>query len=111
MLSKLGILAFGTLAVIPAAALAMWPQASDSVPLRDIAISGPIQDFSQSRDRIQVRLLPAVTDAERQGRKAITIQDAQGDQLIIPLKPGQTWASGELPPALANSGQLDIRVE
>jgi hypothetical protein len=99
-----------TLFATPAALTAMWPTASETSAPRKVELNGPIESFSQSQDRIQVRLLPAGSDAERQARHTVVVSGADGSELSIPLKSGQTWASSELPPALADAGVLEISV-
>lgn len=98
------------LAAVPAGLTALWPEPAESNVPRRVEISGPIAAFTQSRDRIQVRLHPATSEAEKLARQTVIISDAHGAKLAIPLKPGQTWASGELPPALAAAGVLSISV-
>ncbi len=99
------------LAATPAGLTALWPSAGESATLRDVAISGSIEAFTQTHDRIQVRLHPASNDAERSARRNVIVSNRDGHALLIPLKPGQTWASGVLPPALAGADALEIRVE
>jgi hypothetical protein len=53
---------------------------------------------------------PAALTAMWQTRKTVVISGADGSELAIPLKSGQTWASSELPPALADAGVLEISV-
>jgi len=111
MSTKIAIAGALFLAATPAGLTALWP-ASDEVSVpRNVAISGPIEAFTQTRDRIQVRLHPAGNDAERAARRNVIVSDRDGHRLSIPLKPGQTWASGVLPPALAGADTLEIRVE
>ncbi|MEZ6029497.1 MAG: hypothetical protein R3C46_07070 [Hyphomonadaceae bacterium] len=98
------------LAATPAILTALWPEAGEAGVLRKVEVSGPIESFEQTRDRIQVRLHPAASDAERQARHTVVITGAGGATLSIPLKPGQTWASSELPPALAEAGMIEISV-
>lgn len=98
------------LAATPAALTVMWPEPDEASVLRKVELDGPIKSFSQSQDRIQVRLLPVASDAERLTRRKLVVSAADGSTLAIPLKPGQTWASSELPPALADAGALEISV-
>ena len=99
-----------TLFATPAALTAMWPEPGEASVQRKVELNGPIESFSQSEDRIQVRLRPAASDAEKQARKTVVISGADGSELTIPLKSGQTWASSELPPALADADVLEISV-
>ncbi len=98
------------LAATPAVLTVLWPESDEAAVLRKVALSGPIESFTQSHDRIQVRLHPAGNDAEKQARHTLIVSGADGSTLAIPLKPGQTWASSELPPALADDGVLEISV-
>src|SRR5512134_3682847 len=65
MAAKAIILAASLLAIAPALAAAFWPERSADSPTRAVQISGPIVGFTQSHSRIQVRLTPAGTEAER----------------------------------------------
>ncbi len=98
------------LAATPAALTVLWPESGEAAVLRKVALSGPIESFTQSQDRIQVRLRPAGSEAERQTRQTLIVSGLDGSALAIPLQPGQTGASSELPPALAAAGVLDITV-
>ncbi|MDP3740529.1 MAG: hypothetical protein Q8R02_24295 [Hyphomonadaceae bacterium] len=110
MAAKAIILAASLLAIAPAVAAAFWPERSADSPTRAVQISGPIIGFTQSHSRIQVRLTPAGTEAEREARSQLVVTDAEGDQFAIPLKRGQTWASAELPHNLADAASLEITV-
>ena len=98
------------LAATPAALTVMWPEPDEASILRKVELSGPIESFSQSQDRIQVRLIPASRDTERLTRRKLVVSAANGSTLAIPLTPGQTWVSSELPPTLADAGALEISV-
>lgn len=111
MAAKAVIVVAVVAAVAPAVAAVFWPAASDTGLTRAVEISGPISGFTQSHTRIQVRLTPAGTEAERNARSQVVVADADGDTLSIPLKRGQTWASAELPHNLADAASLRIRVE
>lgn len=111
MSTKIAIAGALFLAATPAGLTALWPAAGDASVQRHVAISGPIEAFTQTQDRIQVRLHPAANAAERAARRSVIVSDPNGGTLSIPLKPGQTWASGVLPPDLAGAGKLEIRVE
>jgi hypothetical protein len=110
MLTKLTLAAAVVLAVTPAAVTVLVPSPKDE-SIRAVSIRSPIIGFTQSRDRIQVRIRPAVTSAERDTRARVLITDSDGDQLAIPLKRGQTWASTELPPTIASADSIQISVE
>ena len=58
----------------------------------------------------RLRLRPAANETERNARREVTVRTADGQTTSIPLKPGQTWASTELPPGLANADTLEISV-
>jgi hypothetical protein len=98
------------LAATPAALTVLWPESGEAAVLRKVALSGPIESFTQSQNRIQVRLRPAGSEAEKLTRHTVLVSGADGSEVAIPLKPGQTWASSELPPALADAGVLEISV-
>lgn len=111
MVAKLAILAAAVLVVTPAAVTVALPDRSETAALRSVSIKGPILSLTQSHDRIQVRLKPAATESERNARQHVIVRDADGDQLAIPLKPGQTWASAELPADLASADALEISLD
>ena len=108
MVAKLAILAAAVLVITPAAVTVALPDRSEAATLRAVSIKGPILSLTQSHDRIQVRLKPADTDIERNARRHVIVRDADGDEMMIPLKPGQTWASAELPADLASADALEI---
>ncbi len=109
MVAKIAILAAALVAVTPAVATLMWPanRATDEVQ-RSVALDGPIIGFTQSHDSIQVRLVPT-TGEETRG--SVIVRKAGGtDEISIPLKRGQTWATAKLPQALADASALEISV-
>jgi hypothetical protein len=109
MAAKIAIIIASALALIPAVATFMWPDGEAAeVKARSVELSGPIQSFNQTRQHIQVRLVPAV-GAEQ--RSQVIVRDAAGASLSIPLKRGQTWASAKLPEDLADASALQISVE
>ena len=110
MPAKLAIAAFSALALVPAAATVFWPGRQPVEVSRTVALHGPITGFTQTRERIQVRLVPARTEDEKRARSGIVVRDAAGGEISIPLKHGQTWASAELPDALASASGLEISV-
>jgi hypothetical protein len=109
MAAKTAIVIASALALTPAVATFVWPdrEAADAT-VRSVELSGPIQSFNQTRQHIQVRLVPAV-GAEQ--RSQVVVRDAAGASLSIPLKRGQTWASAKLPEDLASANALQISVE
>jgi hypothetical protein len=111
MAAKAVILLAIAVAIAPAAAAVFWPSPDNTALTRAVQISGPIAGFTQSHDRIQVRLTPAASNSERDARSQVIVTDAEGDQFTIPLKRGQTWASAELPHNLADAASLNISVE
>jgi hypothetical protein len=111
MAAKLLILAASTLAIIPAASSAFWPRHDGGEVIRTVELNGPFLEFAQTHDRIQMRLVPARNEQEKRARASILVRDAEGDELAIPLKRGQTWASAELPAELASAGQLQISLQ
>lgn len=110
MPGKIAFAAFSTLALVPAATALFWPSRQPVDMARTVELQGPIASFTQTHERIQVRLVPARDEAEKRTRNRIMIRDAEGDELSIPLKHGQTWASAELPDALASASGLEIGV-
>jgi hypothetical protein len=109
-MAKAAILIASVLAVTPAAATVFWPKNAETVnPARSIELSGPILGFTQSRERIQVRL---VAPSEHEQRSEIVVRNASGEvSQTIPLKRGQTWASAKLNAELADAPELQISVE
>jgi len=111
MPAKIAIAAFAAVALAPAAATVFWPNLPAAGPARTVELSGPIAGFTQTRDRIQVRLVPARDEEEKRARTGILIRDAAGEEVSIPLKHGQTWASAQLPDGLAAATDLEISVK
>jgi hypothetical protein len=110
MITKLTIAAAAILAITPAAVTVIVPSPGKATSLRSVEMATPVIGFTQTSDKIQVRLSPAVSDADKQARNQVVIRDADGDTLAIPLKSGQTWASAELPANLASASALEISV-
>jgi hypothetical protein len=54
---------------------------------------------------------PARTENEKRARNSILVRDDAGEEMSIPLKHGQTWASARLPNALASASDIEISVE
>jgi hypothetical protein len=111
MPAKIAIAAFSTLALLPAAATVFWPGRQPVEVTRTVELNGPIASFTQTRQRIQVRLIPARSEEEKRARVGIMVRGEEGKELSIPLKHGQTWASAELPDALASASGLEISVK
>jgi len=109
MAAKTAIFIASALVLTPAVASFMWPgrEAADATA-RSVELSGPIQSFNQTRQQIQVRLVPA---ADNEQRSQVIVRSAAGRALSIPLKHGQTWASATLPEDLAGASALQISVE
>ena len=105
----LGIAAL--LAVAPAVATFAFPTSGGEMPNRSVELHGPILGFTQTQDRIQVRLQPARNEAEKSARAHVVIRAEAGKEFASPLRRGQTWASIELPDDLAEADQIDISVE
>ena len=110
MAAKAIILAAIAIAIAPAAAAVFWPASNDDGLTRAVQISGPVSGFTQSHDRIQIRLAPAATDAERIARTEVVVTDPEGERVSIPLKHGQTWVSAALPKTVADAESLAITV-
>lgn len=111
MPAKIVIAAFAAIALAPAAATVFWPSLPAVEVARTVELNGPIAGFTQTRDRIQVRLVPARNEEEKRSRSSIVIRDPAGEEVSIPLKRGQTWASAQLPDGLAGATGLEISVK
>ncbi len=111
MVTKLAFIAVGILVVTPAAVTVMTPPRHESLVSRSVELSAPILDFTQIDDRIQLRLRTAANDAERNARRQVVVRTNEGGEMKIPLKPGQTWASFELPANLASAAELHISID
>lgn len=110
MLTKIVIAGFAILALAPVAVSVMTTSdAAESSVSRMVKLEGPFMDFNQSHDRIQLRLKTGATIDERTtNKRIIVIRDTDGDEMTIPLRRGQTWASAELPEALSSASELSI---
>lgn len=111
MPARLALAALSVLAVVPAAAAVFWPSHPPVEITRSVELHGPIASFTQTRERIQVRLVPARSEEEKRARSGILVRDAAGEAISIPLKRGQTWASARLPDAIASASDLEITVK
>ena len=111
MVAKIALAAAAVLVVTPAAVTVMMPERVESTTTRSVVLTDPILSYTQMGDRIQVRLRPAATEAERNARRQVTVRTAAGKTTSIPLKPGQTWASTELQNGLADADALTISVD
>jgi hypothetical protein len=110
MAAKVAIIIASAAALTPAIAALAWSNRTDDAAIsRSVELSGPILSFTQTRERIQVRLVPA---AENEQRREVIVRNGAGDaSQSIPLKHGQTWASARLSTELAQSPALEISVE
>lgn len=114
MVAKITFAAAAILVVTPAAVTVFMPERAPPAPpapVRSVDLSDPILGFSQTGDRIEVRLRPAANETERNGHRKLIVRNAQGAEKDVPLAPGQTVVSTELPAALAAADDLTIRVE
>ncbi|MEQ1610562.1 MAG: hypothetical protein ABL956_16590 [Hyphomonadaceae bacterium] len=111
MITKLTLLAAAVLVVTPAAVTVMVPGPVQASALRSVEMTEPVEAFTQLQNRIQIRLRPAASAGDHDTRKRVILQDGDGDEITIPLKPGQTWASVELPANIASASLLIISVE
>ncbi|RYD92892.1 MAG: hypothetical protein EOP61_24670 [Sphingomonadales bacterium] len=111
MVSRITLLAAAVLLITPAAVTMALPSKHEVSAARSIAVDGPVVGVTQLHNRIQVRLDPATTEAERNTRHHVVIRSASGETMMIPLKAGQTWASAELSDALARADALTISVD
>lgn len=102
--------AAAVLAITPAAVTALQPPAEADVAFRAVQLDGPFLGFTQTQDRIQVRLKPPASLDDRKSRHRIVIRNADGDEMTIGLKNGQTWASAELPATLAGAAELFVSI-
>lgn len=97
---RLAIAAGACLALTPIAVMAVLP----SSPERKIELGGSVLGFAQDGNTINVTL--AAADAGQR----LFVEGATGQLLELPVSPGQTVVSTELPEDLATSGSLTIRV-
>ncbi|HVY88687.1 MAG TPA: hypothetical protein VG942_07455 [Hyphomonadaceae bacterium] len=111
MIAKIVLVGAALLAITPAVATAFWPASPEQATLRDVDLNGPILGFTQSRDRIQVRLASDKIAKSKADYKQVTVRDQDGDVIAIPLKDGQTWATAQLPANIADATKLEISVE
>lgn len=112
MVTKIALAAAALVAIAPAAITVLWPHGAETGAVaRPVELHGPIASFTQSLDKVQVRLVPAATDIERNARSQVIIRDEHGDELAIPLKHGQTWANADLPAALIDAKTLEVSVD
>jgi hypothetical protein len=111
MVAKITLLAAAVLVVTPAAVTVALPSKPEHSAARSVEVDGPVVGFTQLENRIQVRLSPATNEAERNARHRVFIRAASGEEITIPLKPGQTWASAELTDDLARAEALTISVD
>jgi hypothetical protein len=109
MAIKIAVLAVS--AFIAAPAVAGFATSGQQAPARierTVALAGPILSFTQTRNRIQLRL-----DRAPQSKTSRTVVIATPDgesALTLPLHPGQTWLSAKLTEPLATADQLAVTV-
>ena len=111
MVAKIAFVAAAILVVTPAAVTVFMPERTPPAPVRSVELSDPILGFSQTGDRIEIRLRPAANEADRNNQRKVVIRNAQGIEKDIPVAPGQTGVGTARPPALASADDLTIRVE
>lgn len=111
MVAKITLLAAAVLLVTPAAVTMALPSKREASAMRHVEVDEPVVGFTQLENRIQVRLSPAATEAERNARHHVVIRSTSGQEMTIPLKAGQTWASAELTGDLARAQALTISVD
>lgn len=111
MFAKLAYAAVAILVVTPAAVTVMTPPRHESAAMRSVELSDPILGFTQMDNRIQLRLRTPANDTERNARHEVMVRTNDGHEMKIPLKPGQTWASFELPANLAGAAELHISID
>ena len=111
MVAKVVLSIAALVAIAPGVAMIAWPNTAEQAPVRSVELHGPILGFTQSQDRIQIRLVPARSDKEKAERSRVIVRGEEGGELAIPLQRGQTWASAELPDRLAAATGLNISVE
>lgn len=97
---RLAIAAGACLALTPLAVMAVLPDSAE----RKVELGGSVLGFVQDGNTINVTLAAA-----DMGQR-LYVEGAGGQLLELPVSPGQTVVSTELPEALATSGSLTIRV-
>lgn len=97
---RLAIAAGACLALTPIAVTAVLPDSSE----RKVELGGSVLGFAQHGNTINVTLAAADTG------QRLYVEGAAGQLLEIPVSPGQTVVSTDLPEDLAASGSLTIRV-
>jgi hypothetical protein len=119
MAIKLVMLFVAAVAVSPAVAtLAGKSQKPAPSLTRQVDLSGPIHSFTQTQDRIQVRLTPARGE-EKAARTRLIVRTGGAHaapepvirEIAVPIRPGQTWLSAELPAAIARAETISVSVE
>ena len=108
MAIKAAVFLISAALVTPAiAGFAATDHSAHAETMRVVELSGPIVSFTQTQDRIQIRVLRAADGTER----AIVLSAAgKDDTTIVPLKRGQTWVSAKLPDTLAEASVLEVSV-
>lgn len=114
MAAKIALLIAAGLALTPAVATLGAGQDHRASANRLVELHGPIFGFTQTQDRIQVRLAPARNDPEGAERTRIVVRTADGDSetmIALPIRKGQTWLSANLPSSLAQAETLIVTVD
>jgi hypothetical protein len=94
-----------TEAIADAAPVAQPETALVAYAGRAVELDGAIMQFSQQGNAIKLSLM-AADDGQR-----VFVQDAAGELFEIPVSPGQTHVSAELPAHFAASETLTIRID
>jgi hypothetical protein len=115
----LALAAAALLAITPLAVMGIMPDGVETTtspatkpetalvahPGRAVELDGAIMNFKQVGDSINLSLM-AADDGQR-----VFVQDAAGELFEIPVSPGQTNVSAELPAHFAASDTLTFRVD
>ncbi len=111
MIAKFVFVAAAGVAIAPAVANLVAPRPPLLVD-RSVDLSPGIVSFSQRRDRVAIRL--SSTDEAARREVVIVGLDVHGDvigETNLHLKRGQTFASANLPHAIAESVSLKVSVD
>jgi hypothetical protein len=109
MATRIAIATGLCLAAAPLATMALLPGAPAQAieresPRQAIALDAAIMAFTQDGATINVSLM-ASDDGQR-----VYVEDAANNIIEIPVSPGQTHVSAQLPASFVTSGALTIRV-
>jgi hypothetical protein len=114
---RAAIAAGATLLLAPLAVMALAPGPIEPAPVaepdvahvglpgRAVELDGAIMKFSQQGDTIALSLMPS-----DYGQR-VFVQDGAGELFEIPISPGQSNVSAELPASFAAAETLTIRVD